>query len=96
MNLENGKIVYAALSRMSEDRDVIKRALSHWNEKLGHLARVNVIQSVELIEGYLGLGTAEKKVLMMSMHAASSKDSSHAAVVLSAFWRTSSAIPASL
>ncbi len=76
MNTENSKIVYAALSRMSDDRDVIKRAFTHWQSKFGDSAQINVLESVELIETFLGLDTGEKKVLMMSMHAASSKESS--------------------
>ncbi len=76
MSEANSKVVYAALNRMTEDRDVIKRAFHHWREKQGDQANLNVLDTVELIETYLGLDTGEKKVLMMSMHAAASKNES--------------------
>ncbi len=75
MNTFNNKVVYAALVRMTNDREVIKQAFVHWHGKFAHKP-LDVFAYVEAIERYLGLDTGEKKVLMVSMHAASSKNES--------------------
>lgn len=72
MSKLNSKIAYTALTRMTEDRAVIKEAFQHWLKSLGDKP-LDVFESVELIETFLGLSTAEKKILMVSMHSASSK-----------------------
>lgn len=68
----NNKVVYTALTRMTEDRDVIKHAFQSWQAKFAG-QELDVFAFVDHIQTYLGLETGEKKVLMMSMHAASSK-----------------------
>ena len=69
----NEKIVYTALTRTTEDRESIRQAYQSWHAKFGD-SELDVFAFVEHIEKYLGLDTGEKKVLMMSMHAASSKN----------------------
>jgi len=71
MSDENNKIVYAALSRMSADREVIKQAYQSWQAAFAGKA-LDVFEVVDHIESFLGLDTAEKKVLMMSLHSAAS------------------------
>ncbi len=66
------KVVYTALTRMTEDREAIKQAFQNWHAAF-HGQELDVFAFVEHIENYLGLDTGEKKVLMMSMHAGSSK-----------------------
>lgn len=74
MNTDNNKIVYSALSRMTDDREVVKQAFTNWHSAFAG-AKLDIFAFVDHIEAYLGITTAEKKVLMMSMHAASSKGS---------------------
>lgn len=69
----NNKVVYTALTRTTEDREAIKQAFLSWSNKFEGQA-LDVFAFVEHIERFLGLSTGEKKVLMMSMHAAASKD----------------------
>ncbi len=71
----NKKIVFTALSRLSNDRTVIKDAFLHWHNKLGDKP-LDVFESVETIQNFLGLATAEKKILMVSMHSSTSKSES--------------------
>lgn len=71
----NSKVVFTALSRLTNDRSVIKQAFNHWqNEFAGK--PLDVFAVVENLQGFLGLGTAEKKILMVSMHSATSKNES--------------------
>lgn len=72
MSKLNNQIVYTALTRMTADRAVIKEAFLHWQNHLGDIP-LDVFEVVEHIESFLGLTTAEKKVLMVSMHSASAK-----------------------
>lgn len=72
MNQQNAKIVYAALTRLTEDRGVIKQAFDHWNSQHGD-AELDVVGLTESIVTFLGLDTGEKKVLMVSLHSASSR-----------------------
>jgi len=75
MTSVNNKVVYTALTRMTNDRDVIKQAFIQWHGKFAH-KDLDVFATVEFIESFLGLDTGEKKVLMVSMHSAASKDES--------------------
>lgn len=71
MSIEQ-KIVYAGLSRMTDDRVVIKNAFEYWQANFSGAA-FDVVDVTSKLVSYLGLGAGEKKVLMIAMHAASSK-----------------------
>lgn len=71
MSLEQ-KIVYAGLSRMTKDRVVIQSAFQYWQANLSANA-FDVVDVTAKLVSYLGLSSNEKKVLMIGMHAASSK-----------------------
>ena len=68
----NQRIVYAGLVRVCSDRSVLKSAFEDWS-KSNSQTPVDIFETVSLIERYLGLGGAERKALMLSMHSASSK-----------------------
>lgn len=68
----DAKVVYAALRRMSEDRTVIQQAFQHWMTGL-YGQPFDVVETVSSIEKFLGLSTQERKVLMISMHAAANR-----------------------
>ncbi len=72
MSTYNDKVVYFALSRVTTDRELIKQAFLSWQTQFAD-SKLDVFAFVDHIESFLGLGTAEKKVLMMSMHSASAK-----------------------
>ncbi len=72
MSTLNNKVVYAALTRMTNDREVIKHAFLNWHSKFAD-DEIDVFAYVDHIERFLGLNTGEKKILMVSMHAAASK-----------------------
>ena len=71
MSIEQ-KIVYAGLSRMTDDRVVIKNAFEYWQANFSSIP-FDVVDVTSKLVSYLGLGAGEKKVLMIAMHAASSK-----------------------
>jgi len=79
MSLEQ-KIVYAGLGRMTQDRGVIQNAFQYWLANLSNQP-FDVVAVTIAIEEYLGLSAKEKKVLMISLHAASNKTDSELAVV---------------
>jgi len=66
------KIVYAGLSRMTDDRAVIQDAYQYWQQNLSNVP-FDVVNVTAKLVAYLGLKSSEKKVLMISMHAASNK-----------------------
>ena len=74
MSLEQ-KIVYTGLSRMTEDRAVIQNAFQFWQANHSNKA-FDVVEVTSAIEKYLGLSGGEKKVLMIALHAASTKTDS--------------------
>jgi len=74
MSLEQ-KIVYTGLSRMTQDRAVIQNAFQFWQANHSNKA-FDVVEVTTAIEKYLGLGGGEKKVLMIALHAASTKTDS--------------------
>ena len=71
MSIEQ-KIVYAGLSRMTEDRVVIKNAFDYWQTNLSSNA-FDIVEVTSQLVAFLGLSAGEKKVLMIAMHAASNK-----------------------
>ena len=71
-NTHNQRVVYAALRRMTTDRNVIQSAYQHWLSTMGNKA-FEVPEAVEEIRKFLGLDTGERKTLMVSMHAAAGK-----------------------
>lgn len=74
------KIVYAGLSRMTEDRVVIQNAFQYWQANYANVA-FDVVVVTTALEEYLGLNAKEKKILMISLHAASNKTDSELAAV---------------
>lgn len=71
MSIEQ-KIVYAGLTRMTKDRVVIQNAFQYWQTNLSS-NEFDVVDVTAKLVSYLGLGSNEKKVLMIGMHAASNK-----------------------
>ena len=69
---ENAKVLYAALQRMSDDRAVIKQAFQYWLVEMSDDS-FDVVDTVSGLEKYLGLAAQERKVLMVSMHAAANR-----------------------
>lgn len=67
-----GRVVYAGLSRMTEDRSTIQRGFQFWHNKLASRA-FEVKEVVAYIDRYLGINTAEKKALFIAMQSASNK-----------------------
>ena len=68
----NKRVLYAGLSRMTDDRMVIQKAYSHWLQN--HASQpFDVVEVVSQLVSYLGLDVNEKKALMIALHAASSK-----------------------
>lgn len=68
----NQRIVFAGLARMSDDRNMIKSAFSHWHDKYSTVP-LDVFEVVAELVEYLGLGVNEKKGLMIGLHSASSR-----------------------
>ncbi len=71
-DLYEQRVVYAGLMRMTSDRNLIKSAYQHWSTKLADQP-FDVFEVVGSLNSYLGLSDAERKVLMMAMHAASNR-----------------------
>lgn len=68
----NKRVLYAGLSRMTDDRMIIQKAYSHWLQN--HASQpFDVVEVVSQLVSYLGLDVNEKKALMVALHAASSK-----------------------
>lgn len=74
------KIVYAGLSRMTQDRIVIQSAFQFWQANLSNKA-FDVVEVTAKLVDYLGLNGQEKKVLMIALHASSNKAESELAGV---------------
>jgi len=68
----NQRIVFAGLTRMSNDRNIVKSAFVHWN-KSNTTAPVDIFDVVSKLVDYLGLDVVEKKALMLGLHTASSE-----------------------
>ena len=66
------RIVHAALTRMTTDRNLIKSAYQYWAANLTDKP-FDVMEIVTGLNSYLGLSDAERKSLMVSMHAASNR-----------------------
>lgn len=66
------RVVYAGLSRMTNDRNLIRSAFKHWESELSSDS-LDVIEVVGKMVDFLGLEVTEKKALMIGMHAASNK-----------------------
>lgn len=71
-DLYEQRVVYAALTRMTNDRTTIKSAFQYWSAKLANQP-FDVVEVVTALNSYLGLGDTERKSLMISMHAASNR-----------------------
>lgn len=66
------KIVYVGLRRMTDDRNLIIDGFKYWMEN--HSSKTFDVEAlVNNMVDYLGLGSGEKKALMIALHAASSK-----------------------
>ncbi len=68
----NQRIVYAGLVRMSDDRNLIKSAFTHWHDNHSSAA-LDIFEVVTELVDYLGLGVNEKKGLMIGLHNASAQ-----------------------
>lgn len=66
------RVVYAGLHRMTDDRQVIHRAYLFWLKKLSPRT-FDIKEIVAYMVRYLGLGSTEKKALMVALHAASNR-----------------------
>jgi len=86
------RIVYAGLSRMTQNRSVIQNAFQYWQANLSNQA-FDVVAVTSAFEEYLGLDAKEKKVLMISLHAASNKSESELAPVPGFITQTGDNVP---
>ena len=68
----NQKIVYVGLRRMSNDRNLIIDGFSYWTQKLSS-DDFDVNNIVSELVSYMDLDSANKKSLMVAMHAASNR-----------------------
>lgn len=66
------RVVYAGLSRMTEDRNIVKAGYQHWQETLASQP-LDVFEVVADLTTFLGLGSTERKKLMVSMHSAAGR-----------------------
>ena len=66
------RVVYAGLMRMTTDRNMVKAGYERWVNELSN-NEFDVFEIVADIASFLGLENAERKVMMMAMHAASNK-----------------------
>lgn len=66
------RIVCIGLRRMTKDSSLIRSGFLHWSEKLSH-KEFDVTESVMELVNYLGLDSGDKKSLMITFHAASTK-----------------------
>lgn len=66
------RVVYAGLKRMTQDRNLIKAAYERWQTKAVN-EPFDVFETVADLTSFLGLEDAERKTLMVALHAASSR-----------------------
>ena len=67
----HARIVYAALSRITDDRVSIQQAFTHWAAAMGAEPLDNE-KVASLLSSYLGLGSQQKNRFIVAMHAAGS------------------------
>lgn len=68
----NQRVIFAGLSRVTDDRMVIQSAYSYWMKNFSN-EPFDAIEVVAQLVSYLGLNDNEKKTLMIALHAASNK-----------------------
>lgn len=66
------RVVFAGLSRMTEDRNLIVAGYQQWENNLSN-NEFDIFEIVANLTKFLGLGSAERKKLMVAMHAASAR-----------------------
>ena len=74
-NTMHGKIVYFGLSRLTDDRTVIRDAYQHWEN---HLATetFDVVNVADKLVEFIGSDSNGRKTLMIALHAANNKSAS--------------------
>lgn len=72
LEIHQERIVYAGLSRMTDDRNVIKTAFEFWQHKLSQRT-FNIQEIVAVFEKHIGFKGSEKKSLFIAMQAASNR-----------------------
>lgn len=75
MSKIHDQIVYFGLSRLSDDRSVVRSAYQHWKNQLSSEA-FDVIEIATKLVEFLGLDSSGRKTLMIAMHSANNKTSS--------------------
>jgi len=71
-NSKYGQIVYFGLSRLTDDRTVIRDAYQYWQNQLASETFDIVAVADKLVE-YIGSDSGGKKTLMIALHAANNK-----------------------
>lgn len=72
INELNQRILYAGLSRMSQNRSEIQAGFQRWQQALSSQP-FDIFNIVADLVDHLGLNVSEKKALMIGMHSASNK-----------------------
>jgi len=72
LNDKPARVVYAAVTRMTDDRNLQQQAFTYWYQELSAKAW-NIADIVNAVIQYLGLSTAEKKSLYIALQAASNR-----------------------
>lgn len=67
MNDQESRAIYSSLANAFDDRTVIANAFNYWQQNRAD-GELDVVQVVEQLNAYLGLGTAEKKALMIGLY----------------------------
>lgn len=75
MSKIHDQIVYFGLSRLSDDRSVVRSAYQHWKKQLSGEAFDIIEVATKLVE-FLGLDSSGRKTLMIAMHSGNNKTSS--------------------
>lgn len=75
MSKIHDQIVYFGLSRLSDDRSVVRSAYQHWKKQLSG-ETFDVIEVATKLVEFLGLDSSGRKTLMIAMHSGNNKTSS--------------------
>ncbi|MFT6390333.1 MAG: hypothetical protein ACJAUP_003735, partial [Cellvibrionaceae bacterium] len=66
------RLVCVGLRKMTKDTALIRGGFLYWNNTLAK-QEFDVEKVVTILVDYLGVGVSEKKILMLTLHAASNK-----------------------
>lgn len=75
MNKIDGQMVYFGLSRLTDDRTVIREAYQYWQSQLSDQP-FDVLDVASKLTDYIGSDSNGKKTLMIALHAANNKSES--------------------